>query len=285
MHHFRETVRFSMSSLQDGKCNSLWPEQLLSLASGCDFVMQSVLAVSALHLCFLHSTSAQKYSTLAYYYSNGASRRFRESVKDISPANYLETVVFSVQCAIFALTEPFVLGWAIGRKGEVLSVFDPSEVLKLLRTISKIAPMLERVISTANHPDLFKSEMYQEQMHQLETIKAQTLFSLRVFYRGTPLKVYRTAIRTLERWILSLPQGVIAWRGLMGWPSTLNDDYIQRLEASCPEAMAILQHWCIILQHLVSQWYLSPWLDKVLCSKATENCRTPLLPDSSEALC
>jgi hypothetical protein len=295
MDHFLADTLFTLPLIGQQPAAAVchpWPELVPGLASQCHFARQSILAVSAIHLCLLNDLDhSRKYFMLAHRYSIEASREFRASVRDISQHNWLPTIVFSVQAAIFGLCAPFLGKRALpgreddGDKKKRMAPFNPTELILIMRSTAVIVPKIDRFLAQSSFWQYAAAVAGggQDQAGDFQSARNDTMMRLSALKQkltqrsaASPngdaiVRAYMEAIHALENWILTLSGPPTIWKHFVTWPSMLPEDYLDQLRANCSVALEILACWCGIMKQVPSRWFLSPWLETASDMVGTES--------------
>jgi len=266
LHHFLTNTCFTLALRADpAKCR-VWPVLMPQVAEASLCVRQSLIAISAIHLCRLGHPESKKLYQLACEYAVGSSVRFRESVANISRMNCLEVIAFSVNTAIFG----FTVSLSPGRPESVLP-FNPMETLRVMRSFGGLIENLDKVVSERDVDSMFYLEdKFQDPLQQDVLDKTLTdLDELEARIRETSLDktarhapTYSAAVIALRKWAIVVSGRPWLWKQFIIWPAMAPSEYLGLLEEGYPTAVEIFVHWCNIMKRAPSRWYLLPWLEK-----------------------
>ncbi|ROT35918.1 hypothetical protein SODALDRAFT_316163 [Sodiomyces alkalinus F11] len=279
MHNFTSFTYATLSS--DGMIRNMFRTDVVRMAFVCDYVMRSLLAVSALHLAHFRPDRRDFYVNRAVMHHRAASQSAVPLLTQFRPGDCESLYLFSILTIYFALGYPhkpersFLIGEAafpqwlflLRNIEPILCAIDP------ITYRGPLAPLFAHGAHPENQqPVLIRDPRSEETprtlLGDLERLVAKTCTEPDL------IPIYHTAIGHLRR-ILGMvipcaPNG--DWRAtqqlllldvsdVFVWQWTVADDLLPLLKGQKvrQEAVAIFAHFLILIKKLESQWWLEGW--------------------------
>ncbi|KAK4097269.1 hypothetical protein N658DRAFT_434380 [Parathielavia hyrcaniae] len=256
-----------------------WRDDVVQQGLACDYVMRAVLAVSALHLAYHRPDRRDFYIEegilLHQKASRSAMRVMAVAAGDgdkMDKHQAAELFLFSVLTFFFALAAPRRSHpdgtFFIGDSGV------PDWAFLLSGGKSVLAVLGERGLETFARPFLrYGRGRWDAQRAIIEARSGEPplLDPLRARIAAAVsdpglLRTYAYAVDELEL-ALVVRQDPGATRDVldaMVWLWMVSDSFVPLLKVSAQEAVAIFAHYCVLLKHHESHWWLQGWGDHVM---------------------
>ncbi|SPO04364.1 related to C6 transcription factor [Cephalotrichum gorgonifer] len=250
-----------------------WKHVVPRMGLQCDFVMRSVLAISALHIAFHRPEKREFYISTALRYHQLASRKAMHLLGNVTQESADELFVFSVLTICVALGSP--------RKADgTLLVGEsscPEWMALLMGTKSIIDVMGDRMWTGPLSPLFQRGRERREQLFMSAPKDAERysntmeafdhlldLLRRMVLDEGL-LRTYSKAVRLLRETahLLDQPQRAHI-SDVFRWVWQVGDDFLPLLQIPTQEAVAIFAHFCVYLKVLEGQWWLMGWADHLI---------------------
>ncbi|RFU30701.1 hypothetical protein B7463_g5672, partial [Scytalidium lignicola] len=236
-----------------------WETEVPQQAGFHPFLLQGLVAVSALHLGSLKSPNSETYYSTAYKSYRNATVLFRTAVSDINKDNCIAVLAFSLLVSVFQ----FGISNAPGSKlatGTPLSYLD---VVLALRGAWSLISQLHLYLSQSKVQGLFTQrrnfgclELPEETQYALDSLRLLNQSASATMGSGLACS---EAINMLGLWFSATSASPSTWLHLVWWPSRVPDAYISLIKANEPVALIILCHWCVGIHRAAPRWFLSGW--------------------------
>jgi hypothetical protein len=260
---------------------------LVQLSFGYDYLLHSILALSAFHIAHQHQNApnpqesaeqTDKYRLTAYVHHDIALESYRHSLSDLNPQSCHS--IFGCTCLLFMLAlarpretysnshslDPPALNTSSPDLGTLLT-----EWIILVRGIPSILSDPELVSSLRQGPisALFNSPHTPSARKGIiddhETMDAQASSFLTDLSSAFSLhsapgisSICKSSIEKLHD----------ALRGLRGsrdtvfaftWPYTVDPEFLELLEQKTSEALLVLVCYCVLLNNMTERWWIKDW--------------------------
>lgn len=268
LHYFTTETCFTLSN--QPRSHRLWQVAVPQEAFHHDFLMRGILAVAALHLSCLRPEKQDDYRRVAVQHQDLALSTFRSIMPAISQSNSNAFFAFSSLIVVLALAAP--------RTPNSLAFTEtsqePAEWLPLIRGVHSVLmsvwPWIQNgslggllpdgldvlssrgLAETANDRFIQLSRLCENASGEQDVLEAysETIQGLRACY----VKLYAKNLNECEVSIAFL------------WPAMIPRKFNMMLHSRAPEALIILAHYCVILQHLEGYWWKKGWIGHLMAS-------------------
>ncbi|KAI0480378.1 hypothetical protein GGR56DRAFT_671493 [Xylariaceae sp. FL0804] len=228
----------------------------VQLGFRCDYVMRTLLAVSALHLAHYRPAMREYYQSLAVAHHQNASRVAMALMADINPDRATNLTLFSILTIFFAFACPRKEEGSllVGESGfpDWMFLLQGTRALIGVAGVQSDGPLapvfsygVDRWWAAQSRPE------YQSPAHvQLESLKG--LVAQREKDEKL-VKIYSEAIEELHKSFTVL--------------DTRHDATFDLTDAFVwvfTEAVAIFAFFCVLLKRLEKQWWLAGWADHLI---------------------
>ncbi|KAL2023299.1 hypothetical protein VTK56DRAFT_3037 [Thermocarpiscus australiensis] len=287
LHNFTTNTYSTLTA--DGSLWTFWRDDVVQLGvrSDHDYIMRAVLAISALHLAYHRPDRRDFYTAQGILLHQRASRsamRFMVADKEMDKDQAASLFLFSMLTMFFALASPrrsqpdgsFFIGeagfpdWAflVGGSKSLLN-----DVLGERGLETVVAPFLTygRRRWEAQRATLKKLLSESESESESESSMLLLLAPLRArIYAAVSdpalLRTYAHALDELEVALVvrqdpGAPRDVL---DAMVWLWEVSDSLVPLLKVPTQEAVAIFAHFCVLLKHHESHWWLQGWGDHLM---------------------
>ena len=262
LHHFTTDTCFTLSDRSES--HALWQITIPQEAFKHAFLMRGILATSALHLSFQRPERHDHYTNLAVRNQNSAISTFRTLITSMDQSN---------ADAFFALSSLIVVyGFESPKASQTLGLFNykgehSDEWLPLIRGVNSIIMNVYPLIKGGRLSGLLHDHrnpppttglptVLETQLDHLETMCEQASGGEEV------VQMYKAAVGALRDCFVRMNnrsayecEVSIAFL----WPVMIPQDFVDRLHREEPVALIILAHYCVILHHLDSYWWMNGW--------------------------
>ncbi|TKW56293.1 hypothetical protein CTA1_11911 [Colletotrichum tanaceti] len=219
LHHH---CNFTAQTLSENPLlRDFWRINVVKLGLECDYVMRSILSLSALHMAYLDPERKDKLLETSVAHHEMSSRKAVGLMQHVQDTNKAPLFIFSV-LTIYIAKNPL------------------------------IAPIISRTVA---HFQVREAPCHHTHLGDLE---ANINASER---DGGLLATYNYAIKELHKLYRvfcegSEPQDIM---DVFIWIAMVADDFLPLLRESRQEALVIFLHFCMLLRQLRSQWWLDVW--------------------------
>ncbi|EFQ35800.1 hypothetical protein CGRA01v4_04030 [Colletotrichum graminicola] len=263
MHNFTTSVYSTLST--DVIVRQMWKVSVVRMALECEYVMRTLLSISALHLAHQQPERKEALVTKALLYHRSASREAMGLMSGLDERNAENLFLFSILTIFFALAsgrylKESVVVWESAFPDWTFLLSGAVSLLKLLVSRNYKGP-LTPLLTYA------KERFFTARDDSLARPGALECLRQRVNNSGIDadlLRVYNLAIDELRHTMsLALHEGgrnmdII---DIFIWKYFVTDEFLPLLKTpdAKQEAIAIYAHFCIVLKRLESQWWLQGW--------------------------
>jgi hypothetical protein len=266
LHHYTISTSYTLAVVPGHQ--TFMRVNLPQLAFSEKFLLHGILAIAALHLSRFKkdASEAKSYMTKALHHHGIALRRATPLMEQLDAKSGPALYMFSMLCFSFTLglgpqSGDFLL---FGKDGIADWFLQVRGMRSLIETRPEIlhhhalSPLFETAIRNMAHTSSGIDHLPDLREH-----------ILRVDPPALELKTYLTALDQLsERFDVVasssrkatqiFPQLALVWLYL------LEDDFVRLLQEEKPIALVILSHFCILLGHLGSWWWVRGWQEHLL---------------------
>ncbi|KAK4185232.1 putative transcription factor [Podospora australis] len=278
LHNF--TLNTYATLAGDPTVLSFWQGPVVQLGLKCDYIMRTVLAISALHLAYSADSEERRdsYTAQGILLHQKASRsavKFMNSLsstemdKDATASLFL----FSLLTIYFALASPRTRSHADGKLFFINETSFPDWTFLVTggKSLSKV--LGERGHDTILAPFLayggdiwrqYRSKMEEKDSGEPPLAELRARINSTVRDEGL-LQTYSHALDELELALVAMkPPAKPDVLAVMLWLWEVSDSLVPLLKVPEQEAVAIFAHFCILLKHHESTWWLQGWGDHLV---------------------
>ncbi|KAK4117944.1 hypothetical protein N657DRAFT_584530 [Parathielavia appendiculata] len=274
LHNF--TTKTYTTLTADPSLWEFWRDDVVQQGLACDYIMRAVLAVSALHLAYHRPDRRDFYieeSILLHQKASRSAMRVMAAGGDKMDKHQAANLfLFSVLTFFFALASPRRSHpdgtFFIGDSGV------PDWAFLLSGGKSVFGVLGERGLETVAGPFLHygrgrwnaQRAIMEARSHEpplLDPLRARIAAAV-----SDPdlLRTYAYAVDELELALVvrqdpDAPRDVL---DAMVWLWMVSDSFVPLLKVPAQEAVAIFAHYCVLLKHHESHWWLQGWGDHVM---------------------
>ncbi|KAL4938719.1 hypothetical protein BDV06DRAFT_214883 [Aspergillus oleicola] len=255
-HHYVVDASFTLRQdlLEAGHFQVAVPR----LATSNPFLLDILMAFSALHLAFLGSGDS-KWLEIALKYQNRACSAFSRVLVDLAP----EALGPAFICSIFIMLCAFAYPCVSSNR----ETFDPlKQVLEIHRLLVGCAFLFQQ-LETMEQPDEMKAWLVYKRPERTYTNKTSDLLKSLDRLRNTidastnPHKsIYQSTWDVLTEMIKEWPRGK-RQGGILAFPVYLSEDFIARLKEEQDDWIArmLFLHYGVGMHLLSNKWYVGIW--------------------------
>ncbi|KAK3367759.1 hypothetical protein B0H63DRAFT_85984 [Podospora didyma] len=293
LHNF--TILTYSTLAADASVCDFWRVTVVRIGLGCDYIMRSVLAVSALHLAYHRPEKRDFYTAQGIVLHQRASRSAMRAMAPESGGGLTDNLddavnlfLFSMLTVYFALASPrrsladgsFFIGESeseAGGKGSASGGSFPDWTFLLAGSKSLSKAVGDRGHETPLAPFLAyghgrwsatRGEEDDGEKKVLGGLRQRVAGANAVVADAALAETYTHALDELELSLVarqdpSTPRDVL---DAMLWLWEVSDSLVLLLKGPEPaqEAVAIFAHFCILLRHHESVWWLQGWADHLI---------------------
>ncbi|KAL2861051.1 uncharacterized protein BJX67DRAFT_386072 [Aspergillus lucknowensis] len=240
------------------------------LASSNPFLLDIILAFSALHLAFLEQGDS-KWLEIALKYQNRACSAFSRVLADLSPESLGPAFICSIFIMLCAFAYP-----CVSRNRDT---FDPlSQVLEINRLLVGCAFLFQQLDDVEQpeeikawlvykRPEIFVKKGQVEETQDsaaLEKLQRDLLESLDKVRstidsaEGPHQATYQSTWETLHEMVKEWPLGK-AQGGILAFPIHISEEFMARLKDGDWMARIIFLHYGVGMHLLSNKWYVGVW--------------------------
>ncbi|KAH0432501.1 C6 zinc finger protein [Colletotrichum camelliae] len=268
IHNFTTAVYMTLST--DPLVRQMWRVSVVRLALKCDYVMRTLLSISALHLAHQRPERKEALVARALLYHRLASREAMGLMSSLDERNAENLFLFSLLTIFFALASGRYLKesavvWESAFPDWTFLLSGACSLIKLLNARIYDGPLLpiiryatERFFTardeTSAHPENL------ENLRKLIGSNCQD---------ENLLDIYNYAIDELRHPLSLALHGGGHGMDIMDmfiWKYFVAEDFLPLLKTpdTNQEAVVIYAHFCIVLGKLESQWWLQGWANHLI---------------------
>lgn len=272
LHHFvaetSKAISFGALGLE------VWQMTVPKIALSHDWLMHSILAVSALHLAHLKPEEQSVYWKRAAMHQDQALQGQQIALANPSGEN---------GDALFASTLTIIfLAFATSKTSpstEKLPLQNVVQSLHMLRGINATSPVVKQYVERGPlghllnlHPGNFKSNP------TFKDARTETHFSDLILFSSTNSDLnedrgmndagtYAAAASSLRASFLkidSLPRGETPTPAIWLWAARLPTEFVTRVGECQVVPLILIAHWCVLLTLAEWYWWMPDWVDQTL---------------------
>ncbi|KAI1333783.1 hypothetical protein F5Y15DRAFT_403972 [Xylariaceae sp. FL0016] len=268
MHNYTTSTFTTLS--ENSVLRDFYRVTAVQLGLNCDYIMRTILAVSALHLAHYRPQMRDYYQSIAMNHHQIASRAVMDLMSDINPDTAQSLFLFSVMTIFFALACPrkedgFLL---IGESGfpDWLFLLQGTRTfigVMGVQSFGPLAPLFKHGIDRWTVREDNMDQTSPATVH-LDNIRMQISQSVT---DGGLLETYQRALEELQKSFSIFDSGRNVPRDLTDafvWIFMVADDFLPLLRAPTQEALTIFAYFCILLKRLERQWWMHGWADHLI---------------------
>ena len=226
--------------------------------------MRGILAISSLHLSFRKPERHDYYNQLANRNQDAALSTFRPLMTNMNPSNCDAFLAMSTLIVVYAFESP--------KSSQSLGFSNYSgehsyEWLPLIKGVYTIIMSNYQWIKNGklslllhdhdNGPPMTElPPVLNEQLNDLDRLCEQASGGEEV------IQMYKGALRSLRECFVRMNNRTIYECEVsiaFLWPVLIPQEFVDRLHAGEPIALILLAHYCVILHHLDSYWWMNGW--------------------------
>jgi hypothetical protein len=233
----------------------VWRKVVPAQALHHEFLMDGILALSALHFACEQVDMEQQYRKLAMHYQDSGLRQFKKALETISAENQGALFAYSIITNILALGFPNV-----GSEPGHAHVETIIALPKLLHGVGFLAQVNNDSVLKGDYAALFRSPTTIEDSPRFaDEIEALTRLRERVdsianSIEPTRYEAYISAIVNLEKTFSGM-RGSKHLGIVIAWPTTISAFLLELLEKGDTMAQFIFIHYGVLLLHARDRWW------------------------------
>ncbi|KAF2182926.1 hypothetical protein K469DRAFT_751817 [Zopfia rhizophila CBS 207.26] len=270
MHHYTTSAYATLSC--EPVLRNLWRGPVVELAFTCDYVMRTILAVSALHLAHHRPEKKDFYVSIALTYHQIASRQALGLLSDVAKEDVVKLFMFS------SLTIFVALGGPRNPSDGLLFIGESSfpDWIFLLRGTKSLIAIAGQELSRGPLAPLFTHAMRRwEILHPPEeagSCQEDVLGELQALVDANvgdeeALRIYNHATTELRGVLRAFDTENGASMGITDafvWIHEVTEEFLPLLRVPTQEALAIFAHFCVLLKKLEIHWWMQGWANHLM---------------------
>ncbi|KAJ6145376.1 hypothetical protein N7470_009271, partial [Penicillium chermesinum] len=200
------------------------------MATASPYLLDSILALAALHLASLDPENRDYWLDAASRYQSQSCSGLSRTLPEITERHYEPAFVASVFILIFATGFPVISSTGFLK---TLSLGDPST-----------NDNVKKLLDVHHHSNLVHS------LRQIEPLIINNESPNRVTYQAS----WQSTIQAIEPWPKRGPRG-----GIMAWPLSVTEQYISLLQQGDWMARILFLHYAVGMHLMSKRWYVRDW--------------------------
>ncbi|KAK2063546.1 C6 zinc finger protein [Colletotrichum caudatum] len=255
LHHYCNFTAHTLS--ENPLLREFWRINVVKLGLECDYVMRSILSLSALHIAHLNPERKDSLLEKSMAHHEMSSRTAVSLMQNVQDENKAPLFIFSVLTIYIVLANSRYLNeaplasaeqspdWIVLFCGTRYLVGEPN-------TNPLISPIISRTVA---HFQFREAPCHHTRLGDLEAnINAsESDDGLLAIYNHAINELYKSYGVFYES---SEPQDII---DVFIWIAMVADDFLPLLRESRQKALVIFLYFCMLLRQLRSQWWLDVW--------------------------
>ncbi|GKT63086.1 DUF814 domain-containing protein [Colletotrichum tofieldiae] len=263
MHHYSTTTCLTLPRSND--VSQIWQFEVPRLGLTYMFLMHEILAISALHLGYLHPEQRESYALHASQHQSDAIAGMRESLMQITPDNCHALFGTSSLLVLNAYsTFPYQRGSS--QNPDVPTVDDILDVFLLVRGMSHILSSSQPIIQAGPFAPFFTEVVTPASTPLLDAV-TQHLHNFRSSLETCNLDqisktVVMKEIGVFLEWIIHAVETTAfpEIRVALTWPINLTEEYLQLLRNRDSAALTLLAYYCVVIRSTeATTWFMQGW--------------------------
>lgn len=267
MKNFAERTCLDIDLVLDG--DPIWQREAVQASAYFPFLQHALMALSGLHIFHKNPPHPQSYYSSACWHSMRASELFRASVYTIDQSNWQPVLIFLIASVIFNLDIRFLDQIANYAEHAAIS---PASILRIMRYPGSLSQQLiSGLVSGSLATTLRRRHKFRVPIDEqaIAAIKNLDDFCTVEMNSSSDAETYSDAIRSLKLWAESVSCQPQSWHGLVEWPVTISDRYIQLLDGGDEFAAVIFCYWCAVMNRAPKRYYLVGVMKKLEVATTT----------------
>ncbi|KAK1139889.1 hypothetical protein N8T08_011050 [Aspergillus melleus] len=259
LHHYYTSTSNSVSSPDDyHQWHNVFPEAATAHA----YVLDSVLAFTALHLAYLEPNSRQTWLEVGSHYNNKACSEFRKVVGHVSTSTLWPALVCSIYIALFAIARIALVGHKI-QSSHLADVLQTRTLLQGCLFFHDAMESLNMRSGIMTESQLSR-DTPQRDDRPLPVVPGPTICRMAALILGKlrtepvqpRFEVCRVACQTLIDGMDSKYTVETQGRNVFLWPLSFNDSFMGLLQAKEFPARLVFSLYALGLHFFNGFWYI-----------------------------
>ncbi|OHE91142.1 hypothetical protein CORC01_13553, partial [Colletotrichum orchidophilum] len=263
IHNFTTSVYMTLST--DDLVRQMWQVSVVRMALKCEYVMRTLLSISALHLAHERPERKEALVSKALLYHRLASREAMQLMSTLDERNAENLFLFSLLTIFFALAsgrylKESVVVWESAFPDWTFLLSGACSLIKLLNSKNYEGP-LTPLLTYAKERFFTARDDSRAQPTALKSLRKRVSGSN---VNKDLLRIYNMAIDELGPPLSLALHDEGRGMDIMDmfiWKYFVSDEFLPLLKEprANQEAIVIYAHFCIVLKRLESQWWLQGW--------------------------
>ncbi|MCJ1444785.1 MAG: hypothetical protein MMC23_005287 [Stictis urceolatum] len=261
LHNYSTYTCYTLE--RNPNCQSVWRINVPQISFSFPFVMNAILALSALHLAHSRPATKDHYTNLAMQHHERGLEQVATMLPNFTQTNATAICAFSSLTSIISFAKP-------KRPGDFLLIGQEgiADWLMLLRGTKHIIDTYKDTLFSGDMSQMFRTGFRRVQLwiananghHEFLEELFQSIKAVSTDEKD--LETYRTAIRELGQSFSLVENSQVQTTetaDVFIWFFQVSDDYLTLLYAKRQEAIAIFAFYCVLLKQMEWSWYMKGW--------------------------
>ena len=272
LHHFIAVTSYAISPGGPGR--ELWRMTVPKIALSHDWLMHSILAMSALHLAHLRPEQKRMYRERAAMHQDQALRGQQKALS--KPTRENADALFAFTLVITYLAFAAVDTRESANDGPLRRVI---QCLHMLRGVAAIHPAVMHFVEEGPlapilsiHPGTFKSsplfrDTHTESHFSKLLVFASTNGDVNDDQQMNDTESYAAAASSLRASFLkveAIPEGQPTTPPIWAWATRLSATFMIRVGERNAVPLVLVAHWCVLLAQVHHYWFIQGWIDQAM---------------------
>jgi hypothetical protein len=246
----------------------MYQTNVVKLGFTCEYVMYSILSISALHLSRLTIEKEHHFLSQALNLHHLALITGAPSLVSITDENCSCIYIFTVLTFIFDLARAHACDTVLS--GEKVDLVDWVFILRGTRTVFESSS--EALLRDGPLGPLFTIGERRAQTQASSSAQTDHLWELQRLINDTTtnsdeINTYNLSIDNLRRtfnMVFNKDPDTYEATDVLLWLYRLSDHFVELLSQRKPEALVILAHFSILLKELDNRWWIHGWSKRLI---------------------
>ncbi|KAH8588277.1 hypothetical protein B0O99DRAFT_677554 [Bisporella sp. PMI_857] len=266
LHHFCTSTYYTLS--HNSILRTMYQTTVVKIGCACDYVMYSILSISALHLSRLNADQERHLLSQALDLHHLAITTGLPALQNITAENCTCLYIFSVLTFIFESArrskihtlfseeDTGLIGWVSVLRGSRAIIESSS---RALLQDGPLGPLLAAGARRARIQA--SSSAHTDHLRELQSLVNEAPAS------SDEIQTYNLSIDSLRltfNVVFKKPPDTYEATDVFVWLYKLSDHFLELLSQRKPEALAILAHFSVLLKELDDRWWINGWSERLI---------------------
>ncbi|KAH9221946.1 hypothetical protein DL95DRAFT_381241 [Leptodontidium sp. 2 PMI_412] len=266
LHHFCTSTYHTLS--HNSILRIMYQTAVVKIGCTCDYVMYSILSISALHLSRLNAEQERHFLSQALDLHHLALTTGSLALQNITNENCSNLYIFSVLTFMFDSARRREFDTLVPEEDTSLT-----EWISVLRGTRAVIDSSSRaLLQDGPLGPLFTIGARRAQAQALSSTHTDHLWELQrlvneVATSSDEIHTYNLSIDTLRlafNVVFNKQPDTYEATDVFVWLYKLSDHFLELLSQRKPEALAILAHFSVLLKELDDRWWINGWSKRLI---------------------